>query len=181
MSVFAEISLADLVTTPWTDPRAALPSESKTPAAAQAEHEDAPSPVLELFEDLTKVPARYIVHAASDNSNAPLIRHGEIVVVDTGGACVTGGWYPTEGGLFLIEYCSPPLSCERYARRSRSIVQTFTDRRGRWWAGSLRRGVQGRAIICADGPYSDENALADKLIGRVIGLYRSAATIGGVA
>lgn len=129
-------------------------------------------PALELFADMARTPDRFIVHAATDNRNAPLICRGEIVVVDIGGPCVTGGWYPTEGGLFLIEYCSQPSACERYTRRSRSIVQTFTDQQGRWWAGSLRRGIQGRELICADGPYSDEIGLADKLIGSVIGLYR---------
>lgn len=127
---------------------------------------------LEVFSDLSRVPDQFIVHAAKDNRNAPLIQRGEIVVVDTGGAYVTGGWLPTEGGLFLIEYRSPPTACERYARHSRSIVQTFTDQCGRWWAGGLRRGAQGRDFFCNDGPYADETTLADKLIGRVIGLFR---------
>ena len=132
---------------------------------------------LELFADLARTPDRFIVHAATDEHNAPLIRRGEVVVVDVGGAHVTGGWYPVEGGLFLIEYCSPPTGSERYTRRSRRIVQTFTDHRGFWWAGSLRRGVQAREIICADGPYRDEMALADKLIGQVVGLYRPAGAV----
>ena len=117
---------------------------------------------LELFADMARQPDRFIVHASTDNRNAPLICRGEIVVVDTGGPCVTGGWIPTEGGLFLIEYRSPPTACERYARHSRSIVQTFTDQRGRWWA---------------DGPYADELALADKLIGKVIGLYKPTGAV----
>lgn len=132
---------------------------------------------LEVFPDLAALPNSYIVHAATDQHNAPLIRRGEVVVVDTGGAFVTGGWYPTEGGLFLIEYCSPPDACERYARRSRQIVQTFTDGRGRWWAGSLRCGLHRGGLICSDGPYDDELALADKLIGRVVGLYRQSGTV----
>ncbi|MCP4028581.1 MAG: hypothetical protein GY736_20040 [Sphingomonas sp.] len=134
-------------------------------------------PALELFADMTRQPDRFIVHASTDNRNAPLICRGEIVVVDTGGPCVTGGWIPTDGGLFLIEYRSPPMACERYARHSRSIVQTFTDQRGRWWAGSLRRGMQGREFFCADGPYADELALADKLIGKVIGLYKPTGAV----
>ncbi|WP_017979871.1 hypothetical protein [Sphingomonas melonis] len=134
-------------------------------------------PSLELFSDMARTPDRFIVHAATDSHNAPLICRGDIVVVDTGGPCVTGGWYPTEGGLFPIEYRSPPSACERYARHSRRIVQTFTDQRGRWWAGGLRRGIQGRELICSDGPYSDEIALADKLIGSVIGLYRPTGVV----
>lgn len=134
-------------------------------------------PAFELFADLVRLPDRYIVHRVIDNRNAPLICRGEIVVVDTGGPCVTGGWYPTEGGVFLIEYHSPPMTCERYVRRSRNVVQTFTDQRGCWWAGSLRRGLQGREIICSDGPYTDEIALADKLIGSVIGLYKPTGAV----
>lgn len=130
-----------------------------------------PDTSLELFGDMRALPHSYIVNAATDDRNAPLIRRGEVVVVDIGGSAVTGGWLPTEGGLFLIEYCSPPAHGERYARRSRSIVQTFTDDQGRWWAGSTRRGVQGREFFAACGPYSDECALADKLIGKVVGLY----------
>lgn len=140
-----------------------------------------PEPVagiaLELFADMARVPDRFIVHASTDNRNAPLICRGEIVVVDTGGPCVTGGWIPTEGGLFLIEYRSPPTACERYPRHSRSIVQTFTNRKGQWFAGSLRRGMQGNEFICQDGPYKDENALADKLIGKVIGLYKPTGSV----
>ncbi|MHA0333693.1 hypothetical protein [Sphingomonas aquatilis] len=130
------------------------------------------SPALEIFADLSRMPDRLIAHVAMDTRNAPLIERGDIVIVDVGGTYVTGGWYPTEGGLYLIEYRSPPAHGERYPRHSRSIVQTFTDHNGNWWAGSLRRGVHGRAFFCANGPYHDEQTLADKLIGRVIGLYR---------
>lgn len=140
-------------------------------AISPTEPEAAPL-ALEVFSDLSRVPDQFIVHAAKDNYNAPLIQRGEIVVVDAGGVYVTGGWLPTEGGLFLIEYRSPPVHGERYPRHSRSIVQTFTDHDGHWWAGSLRRGVHGREFFCANGPYHDELTLADKLIGRVIGLYR---------
>lgn len=126
---------------------------------------------LELFPDMRQLPHSYIVHAVTHDRNAPLIRRGEIVVVDIGGSAVTGGWVPTEGGLFLIEHSSPPVHGERYARRSRDIVQTFTDDLGRWCAGSSRRGNQGCEFLCADGPYPDEFALADKLIGKIVGLY----------
>ena len=156
-------------------------SAAHVPEQAKAAAPIVSGPALELISDLARVPSSYIAHAATNNHNAPLIRHGEIVVVDTGGGSVTGGWIPVEGGLFLIEYTSPPTASERYARRSREIVQTFLGHRDRWYAGPLRRGVQGREFICVDGPYRDEMALADKLIGKVVGLYSSRAQIGGDA
>jgi len=146
-------------------------------AVAAPDASSQPGLALEIFGDLSRVMSRYIVHAAADDHNAPLIRRGEVVVVDTGGASVTGGWLPTEGGLFLIEYCSPPYAGERYERRSRSIVQTFTDHEGRWHAGGLRRGSFGGKMVCSDGPYADELILADKLIGKVVGIYQPAGTL----
>ena len=143
-------------------PSAIVPTLPEPPAISAA---------LEPFPDLRNLPHSYIVHRATDDRNAPLIKNGEIVVVDLGSVYTTGGWLPREGGLFLIEYTSDPASYERYARRSRSIVQTFTDQRGRWCAGSTRRGIQGREFFVADGPYPDEQMLADKLIGKVVGIY----------
>lgn len=137
-------------------------------------------PALELISDLTRVPLCYIVHAATNNHNAPLICRGD-VVVDTGGAYVTGGWHPVDGGFFLIEYTSPPEGSARYVRRSRDIVQTFIGHRDRWYTGGLRRGIQGRQIFCVSGPFADEDTLADKLIGKVVGLYQPLAQIGGAA
>lgn len=125
-----------------------------------------PEPIkLKIF---AKPPACTIVHAATDNSNAPLIREGEIVVVDHNGKA---GWLPRDGGLFLIEYLSPaPSPHYDYERRCREIVQTFRDHKGRWWAGGLRRGVVGNNFYCCDGPYRDEMHLAGKLLGPVIGI-----------
>src|SRR3546814_1946562 len=105
---------------------------------------------------------------ARDNHNAPLIRAGEIVVADQGGP-QWGGWLPTEGGLFVIEYRGGlnDYPDQRYPRVSHDIVQTFRDHKGRWWAGGLRKGVVGNAFYAACGPYRDECHLSDQLIGRV--------------
>lgn len=130
---------------------------------------------LEIFDRLDQLPHSYFVHLANDNRNAPLIRNGEIVIVDQGGAQM-GGWYPIDGGLFVIEYRSKLTDYpgQRYPRVSREIVQTCRDRRGRWLTGSLRRGLATDGVFyCSDGPYPDEQMLADKLIGKVIGIFRS--------
>lgn len=124
-------------------------------------------PSLELFDE---VPGWAIVHAAEDNRNAPLICRGEIAVVESNGK---PGWLPTDGGMFLIEYVSPPYGGERYGRRVCSIVQTHRGKHG-WYASGTRRGLKTDGIFCcSDGPYNDECQLADKLIGRVVGLLAS--------
>ena len=120
---------------------------------------------LELFG---QVPSWAVVHAARDNRNAPLIRRGEIAIVESDGA---GGWIPTDGGIFLIEYVSLPQARYERVRRSREIVKTFLDSRGQWRAGSLRQGIIGNTIYVSDGPYDDPNELSAKRIGRVAGLY----------
>ena len=136
-----------------------------------------PTLALELIVDMAQLPDSFIVHAATSDDNAPLICRGDIVVVNVGGRGVTGGWMPVEGELFLIEYEGVRSGGERYIRRYRCIVQAFTDDTGRWWVGPLRRGMHGQQLVCSDGPYPDECALADKLIGKVVGLYRP---VGGV-
>ncbi len=139
------------------------------PAVVARPHDEAAPIALELFNRLDRLPSTYFVHLAHDNRNAPLIRDGEVVVIDQGGAA-QGGWYPTEGGLFLIEHRSEPTGgYDRYPRFQREVVQTYCDDQGKWWTAPLARG--GRTLYLSDGPYRDELALADKLIGKVIGLY----------
>lgn len=142
-----------------------FPAGASLPPAAQLQ--------LEVFD---KVPPWAIVHAAIDNRNAPLIGAGEVVVIEADGRT---GWLPTEGGLFLIEYVSPPHSQWQRERRTREIVQTFCNTRGQWCAGALRRGgTVGGVLYCVDGPYRDEMALADKLIGKVVGILASGDATG---
>ncbi len=153
-------------------------------AAAEANcpipSDGSPKLALTMFQHGARLPLTHFVHMAQDDFNAPLIRAGEVVVVDQGGTQL-GGWMPTEGGLFLIEYRSDLTEYpgQRYPRVSRSIVQTFTDSRGRWHTGPLRRGIHGNMMVCTDGPYADEERLAAKLIGKVVGLL--ASTMGGRA
>jgi len=156
-----------------------IASLTATDMLTEADYADAHSHAeplkLEIFEHLRGLPSAYFVQLATDNRNAPLIQAGEIVVADQGGA-QRGGWFPVEGGLFVIEYNGGlnDYPDQRYPRVSHDIVQTFRDHKGDWWAGGLRRGVVGKTVYCACGPYRDEMHLAGKLIGRVVGIYQPA-------
>lgn len=123
---------------------------------------------LEIFDT---VPPWAIVHAASNDRTAPLIRKGEVAVIESDGR---KGWIPEDGGLYLIEYvCPPPSPHYGYERRIREIVQTCKNERGDWWAHPYARTWGGRRMfVCSDGPYRNECTLGEKLLGRVIGLYR---------
>lgn len=144
--------------------RPALHSPVPVPKTQALCVSDLPPEPIKL-EMLAAPPTGTVVHAATDDNNAPLIRKGEIVVVEHTG---TAGWYPRDGGLFLIEYVSPRRG---YApeRRTREIVQTFLGAKGGWYTGSLRRN-SGIGFPFVDGPYRDENTLAEKLLGPVIGI-----------
>ena len=147
-------------------------------ALAIAEPESAVGP-LKIFGS---VPAWAIAHAMDDDSMAPLLRYGEVAVVESMGQ---KGWYPVQGALFLIEYISAPQGDSKYERRQRAVVQTncraLPSGEMRWWADPLQRmsspqraaqlAKSGR-LYCSDGPYRDEFVLADKLLGRVAGIYR---------
>lgn len=118
------------------------------------------SPTLEMFES---VPAWAFVQAASDDRNAPLIRTGEVVVAEP------GAFLPTDGDLFVTEYVSKPQVPFERERRTRQIVLTRHTPVG-WWASSLRQGDDGSSIFVSNGPYPEAAVLADKIVGRVIGI-----------
>jgi hypothetical protein len=128
---------------------------------------------LEIFDS---VPHGFIVHAIHDDRMAPLLKAGEVAVIESNGQA---GWYPVDGGLFLIEHVSPPpLTGLRYERRVRSVVQTNLRRRkddqAHWWTCPLNHGdalAGGSILHVSDGPF-DEGHLTDKLLGPVVGIYR---------
>lgn len=128
---------------------------------------------LRLYD---KVPGWAIAHAMRDNSMFPLLREGEVAVVESDGK---PGLLPREGILFLIQYNSPPYGGEMYGRTTRDIVMPRLTR-GKWWVGPLCHEM-GRQIFMSDGPYSDENHLAGKLIGKVVGIYNPGAFIAAGA
>lgn len=154
---------------------ASISNETRAPATVAG---------LEVF---TSVPPWAIVHSAADNRNAPLIGAGEVAVIESSGQT---GWYPVNGVLFLIEYIAPARGYER-ERRTRDIVETRRSSRDpdKWYAAGLaaprthsegmRQLSRTRTLYCVDGPY-DEQTLADRLIGRVVGIYdpRGATPLG---
>lgn len=89
-----------------------------------------------------------------------------------------------DGGIYVIEYQRPRAGMSDEMRKQlgsrmdveRSIIRACRDSREpeRWWAHPLcreRRSGGMRVFICSDGPYQDFQ-LTDKLIGKVIGVYR---------
>lgn len=137
-------------------------------SAADRQEAQQPQPIaLEMFDS---VPGWAIVQAASNNGNAPLIREGEVVVAEP------GAFYPTPNGLFVIEYVSKPQVPFELAKRTRRIVETRETPIG-WWVGPIRQGDDGRSVYVSDGPYRDPNALAAKIVGRVVGILRTASFI----
>lgn len=154
-----------------TDPKANLMAlfAGRNLLSPMEQHEaKQPQPIaLEMFDS---VPAWATVCAADNDHNAPLIQSGEVVVAEGG-----GGWLPVDGGLFLIEYVSAPATQFDYEKRHCRIVQTRETERG-WFAGGIRAGQRG-AFIANDGPYADPVKLAEKLVGRVVGILRTASFI----
>jgi hypothetical protein len=132
---------------------------------------EVPSPTGISLEVFDRVPIWAIVHAAADNSTAPLIREGEVAVVESDGRT---GFIPKDGGLYLIEWVGPPTNAFGSREwRTRAIMQARKSDKGVWWASPYARTFRGkRVFVCSDGPYRDEFAMADKLLGPVVGIYR---------
>lgn len=152
-----------------------------TQLATRARPSCLPQPEAIRLEIFTTIPARCILHGATDNRTSPLICRNEIAVVESDGS---SGWYPVDGGLFLIEYLSSPSTWTRCRpRRTCSIVQTRECRHpaniGKWVAAPYCSPTEadvlaGRRLSgpfqLVDGPY-DFDQLTEKLIGKVIGIY----------
>ncbi|KQM98752.1 hypothetical protein ASE78_05865 [Sphingomonas sp. Leaf25] len=143
-------------------------------ALSPQERQEAQQPQPIALQTFDSVPGWAIVHAAADEHNAPLIRSGEVVVAERG-----RGWMPVDGGLFLVEYVSAPATVHDFEKRHVRIVQTRETPRG-WYVGGLRSGKSG-AFVASDGPYTDPTKLAEKLVGRVVGILRTASFIDRMA
>src|SRR3546814_11537163 len=110
-----------------------------------------------MFDHLRDAPDTYFVQLARDNHNAPLIRAREIVVADHGGP-QWGGWLPTEGGLFVIEYRGGlnDYPVQPYPRVSHHIVPTFRAPTRRRRPGRERDGVFRQGSYPPRGPSRDQ-------------------------
>lgn len=156
------------MTKPTTDLMAMFAAHNVLSAIDRQEAEQ-PQPIaLQMFDS---VPRWAIVCAADSDRNAPLIRAGEVVVAEDG-RC----WLPVDGGLFLAEYVSAPAIGYDREKRHNRIVQTRKGAEG-WYAGGIRQGEVGQTVYVADGPYADATKLAEKLVGRVVGVLRTASFI----
>lgn len=123
------------------------------------------SPSLEIFET---IPAGYLAHAVTDRGCLPMIQPGEVAVVTE-----QEGLIPEAGGWYLVEY-SNGMTYRGRERRLRTIcVAHVADLRGEevWWLRSPAKRSKGITEM-SDGPYRDFNDIAEKVLGRVAGLYR---------
>ena len=130
---------------------------------------------LRIFDS---VPPQHGVVAAKYDSI--IIRKGEVAVYDELAIQHEG---LIDGAIYAIEYQHPRshLPREQWATTpgfrmdtDRSLIIARADPRvpGAWSAHPLRTRRPGRFVF-TDGPYGHPAFLADKIIGRVVGLYRT--------
>jgi len=120
---------------------------------------------LRLFD---AVPARHIVHAVSDRRCEPLVRRGEVAVITD-----QPGLRPGLGQWFLFERARG-CSIGGWEQRTREIAVAAVDANGGWWMLPPAFDLY-RARLFSDGPYPDVGAIAERTLGRVVGIYRPRA------
>lgn len=120
---------------------------------------------LKIFDTIE---SGFIVHAVTDHGCEPMIQPGEVAVITD-----QEQLYPEPGGWYLIEY-SNGKSYRGRERRCRCIcVANVTEHRGEeiWSLKSPAQRTRG-VLEMSDGPYRDFNDIAEKVLGRVVGIYR---------
>ena len=127
------------------------------------------------------IPDGHVVHAIADHSGDPLLRKGEIVIVDR------RDHNARDGGIFLVE------RGQRHSidLRTRDVVsietREFTSTHGPmmgWWmhpVARLNEDVIAQAhrtggFYMSDGPYGDVCHVNAVVVGRVVGIYDPAAS-----
>ena len=116
------------------------------------------------------IPAGCFGYVLDDDHSEPVLHEGEFAVIDTNDR------EPENGALFLIEWNSG----------EREIVETYTRliskagiERPAWWTGQysrprtreeLDRAIRSGRATTVDGPYAKTEFLAEKLIGKVVGV-----------
>lgn len=138
-------------------------------------------PDLRAFILYDRIPAGCIAFPITDDDSAPLLRAGDVALIDTTDRD------PAEHELFGIQWnCGARSIVELWAlpgRYSSGPNGEMIDSRG-WWAGPYNRPRSRQALAstywarrpvpCSDGPYASEgpNAgyLPSKLLGRVVGI-----------
>jgi hypothetical protein len=123
------------------------------------------APTIRVFERITP---DHFVHIVHDHGCEPLIKPSEIAVVTD-----QPQLYPEYRGWYLIEYSNGKTYRGR-ERRVRCICQArFSERYQHWWLSSPAP-TMGGVIQMDDGPYADFNDIAEKVLGRVVGIYKPA-------
>jgi len=112
-------------------------------------------------------PIGFLAHAMPNDDCAPLIRRGEVAVVSDE-ECL----YPEPGTWYLIEDTAGRNYFGRKRRKRR--VAIAIERNSLWWTVAPA-GARDGVLRCADGPYPDANALAEKILGEVVGVLGGGA------
>jgi hypothetical protein len=127
---------------------------------------------ISSFRTFEEFPHRHIAHAVHDDSCQPIIKPGEVAVITD-----EEGIYPEDSGWCLIEF-SNGKSFRGRERRAREIVEAYQGKDGDWYTRRPNEARTPGVILCVDGPYSDFNYLAEKILGRVVGIDRPPQVFG---
>lgn len=118
-------------------------------------------------------------------NHAPLLRAGEVAVYDQQWTNGKGPSDPLieDGGLYALEYQKPHGGMtwemwwengQRYGGRTRihtSIeIGICTLHKNGWHTRAYGRHPLGFGL-CSDGPYRDEYHLAERIVGKIVGIY----------
>lgn len=123
--------------------------------------------MLRLF---ATIPPGFIAHAVTNSECMPLIRPGEVAVVTD-----QDFLYPEDGGWYLMAFSKG--SGWRDIPRHGRCINLISERPrpasqgpGTWWYAKPPANRPG-TFACSDGPYDDFNHLAERIAGRVVGIY----------
>ena len=142
---------------------------------------------LQIFD---QIPPGYVAFRIADHGSEPLIKRGEVVIIDNEDN------RPEDGALFLCRYTGGSQQSlrinETFTRDVRIVEDGRTVRQTAWFLGHHCRPrdssaaeswlIAGRHGAFVDGPYlgygEGARALRDILIGRVVGILSSDSNSG---
>ena len=123
--------------------------------------------MLRLF---ATIPRGFIAHAVTDTECMPLIRPGEVAVVTD-----QDFLYPEDGGWYLMAFSkgSGWRDLPRHGRHINIVNERprpASQGPGTWWYAKPPANRPG-TFTCSDGPFDDLSHLAERIVGRVVGIY----------
>ncbi|KZC82906.1 hypothetical protein AYR46_03095 [Sphingobium yanoikuyae] len=131
-----------------------------------------PADQLIQLEAFSYVPTWASVHAVGDKSAMPLFRQGEVAVFENSPKRI-----PEHGKLYVVEYGGHPIAPGHsiLTPRSMSLVQAQRRQTGdqEFWSFRSYAGP----IHWSDGWYPDEYAMAEKVLGPVVGIYAPSGSV----